>query len=117
VGQPLLIYGQISSRVGKVHLTARANNEPYEAVIPVNESKASFHPGITTLWARQRVEDLMDHWRESNEVNRTEIRQNLITHAIQYHLVTRFTSLVRSNKQSSTPMDNPILLPCCEPQP
>jgi len=23
---------------------------------------ASFHPGITTLWARQRVEDLIDHW-------------------------------------------------------
>jgi Ca-activated chloride channel family protein len=95
VGQPLIICGQITKgRVGKVHLTARAGNEPYETVIPVNESKATFHPGITTLWARQRVEDLMDHWRESDQANRAEIRQSLITHAIQYNLVTRFTSLV-----------------------
>jgi len=94
-GQPLVIWGEITKgRAGKVHLTAHAGNEPYEAVIPVDESTAAFHPGITTLWARQRVEDLMDRWRESDESDRAKIRQNLITHAIQYNLVTRFTSLV-----------------------
>jgi Ca-activated chloride channel family protein len=95
MGQPLLIYGRITKgRVGKVHLTARAGNEPYETTIALNTAKATFHPGITTLWARQRVEDLMDHWRESDENNRAEIRTSVIAHAIQYKLVTRFTSLV-----------------------
>ncbi len=94
-GHPLLIYGEITNgRVGKIHLTARAGNEAYEATIPVNVAKATFHPGITTLWARQRVEDLMDHWREADESKQTEIRQSVIEHAIQYNLVTRFTSLV-----------------------
>ena len=94
-GQPLLIYGQITSgRVGKVHLTARAGNEAYEASIPVNVAKATFHPGITVLWARQRVEDLMDHWREAEVNNKAEIQDSVIAHAIQYNLVTRFTSLV-----------------------
>ena len=95
MGQPLLIYGRITSgRKGKVHLTAHAGNEPYETTIALNTSKATFHPGITTLWARQRVEDLIDHWRESDENNRAEIRTSVIAHAIQYKLVTRFTSLV-----------------------
>ena len=95
MGQPLLIYGRIiKGRVGKVHLTARAGNEPFETTIALNTGKATFHPGITTLWARQRVEDLMDHWRESDENNRAEIRTSVIAHAIQYKLVTRFTSLV-----------------------
>jgi Ca-activated chloride channel family protein len=95
MGQPLLIYGRITKdHVGKVHLTARAGSEPYETTIALNTAKATFHPGITTLWARQRVEDLMDHWRESDENNRAEIRTSVIAHAIQYKLVTRFTSLV-----------------------
>ena len=58
LGQPLLIYGRISQgRVGRVHLTARAGDQPYEANFAFDASTASFHPGITTLWARQRVED------------------------------------------------------------
>jgi Ca-activated chloride channel family protein len=93
--QPLLIFGRISKgSVGTVHLTARSGNEPYEASIAFDASKAAFHPGITTLWARQRVEDLMDQWRRSDEKGQAEIRGSVIAHAIRYHLVTRFTSLV-----------------------
>ena len=94
-GQPLVVFGEITQgRTGQAHLTARAGNEPYEATIPVNVAKATFHPGITTLWARQRVEDLMDNWRESEESHRSELQKSVIAHAIQYNLVTRFTSLV-----------------------
>ena len=93
--QPLLIYGRISKgSVGKVQLTARAGTEPYETSIAFDASKATFHPGITTLWARQRVEELMDRWRESDESGQVEIRASVIAHAIRYRLVTRFTSLV-----------------------
>ncbi len=93
--QPLLIFGRISKgHVGKVHLTARAGNESYETTIAFDASKATFHPGITTLWARQRIEELMDHWRHSDEKGQAEIRASVISHAIRYRLVTRFTSLV-----------------------
>ena len=93
--QPLLVYGHITrGRTGVVHLTARAGDEPYEATIPFDAGQASFHPGITTLWARQRVEDLMDVWRRADPAWQAEIRNSVIAHAIRYHLVTRFTSLV-----------------------
>jgi Ca-activated chloride channel family protein len=93
--QPLLIFGRITKgRAGTLRLTARAGNEAYEATIALDASKATFHPGITTLWARQRVEDLMDSWRESDERGQADIRTSIIAHAIQYRLVTRFTSLV-----------------------
>lgn len=93
--QPLLVYGRISKgRAGRVHLTARAGDQPYEASFDFDAGAATFHPGITTLWARQRVEELMDQWRESDENARAEIRATLIAHAIRYRLVTQFTSLV-----------------------
>ena len=93
--QPLLLYGRISQgHVGRLRLTARAGDQPYEANFAFDTSTASFHPGITTLWARQRVEDLIDQWRLSDEDARAGIRATLIAHAIRYRLVTRFTSLV-----------------------
>jgi Ca-activated chloride channel family protein len=93
--QPLLIYGRITSgRAGKMHLQASAGNQPYETTATFDASKATFHPGITTLWARQRVEEMMDQWRESDEKGRADVRAAVIAHAIRYRLVTRFTSLV-----------------------
>jgi Ca-activated chloride channel family protein len=93
--QPLLIFGRISKgRVGTVHLSAREGNDSYETSITFDAARATFHPGITTLWARQRVEDLMDRWRQSDENGQAETRASVITHAIRYRLVTRFTSLV-----------------------
>jgi Ca-activated chloride channel family protein len=95
--QPLLIFGRIyKGHAGKIHLTARAGDEPYETTIAFDASKATFHPGITTLWARQRAEELMDQWRNSDEngQKQKEIRDSVIAHAIRYRLVTRFTSLV-----------------------
>jgi Ca-activated chloride channel family protein len=95
LSQPLQIFGRITKgTVGKAHLTARAGNKPYETTIAFNVSKAAFHPGITTLWARQRVEDLMDKWRQTDDNGKTETRSAIVAHAIRYRLVTRFTSLV-----------------------
>jgi hypothetical protein len=45
----------------------------------------------------------MDRWRESNEEQRTEIRSNVIAHAIRYRLVTRFTSLVAVEEKIVNP--------------
>ncbi|HEX4543457.1 MAG TPA: marine proteobacterial sortase target protein [Candidatus Acidoferrum sp.] len=93
--QPLVVYGRISQgRKGTVRLMARAGDQPYEASFAFDTATASFHPGITTLWARQRVEDLMDRWRGSDEDARENLRAGVIAHAIRYRLVTRFTSLV-----------------------
>jgi Ca-activated chloride channel family protein len=93
--QPLLIYGRITKgQAGRLHLTARSGNVPYETTIPFDASSASFHPGITTLWARQQVEDRMDDWRHGDESQQKEIRSAIIAHALKYNLVTKFTSLV-----------------------
>jgi Ca-activated chloride channel family protein len=93
--QPLLIFGRISQgHKGKVRITARAAGDPYATTITFDASTASFHPGITTLWARQRVEELMDQWRRSDDDARAGVRATLLAHALRYRLVTRFTSLV-----------------------
>jgi Ca-activated chloride channel homolog len=102
--QPLLVYGRIlKGQSGLLHITAHAGNAPYEITIPFDTRKATFPPGITTLWARQRVEESMDRWREANEQERPTIRASIIEHAIRYHLVTNFTSLVAVEEVVANP--------------
>jgi Ca-activated chloride channel homolog len=103
-GQPVVIYGRIrKGRVGTAHLSGRAGDELFQSSVAFDTGKATFHPGITTLWARQKVEELMDRWRESNEEQQTEIRSSVIAHAIRYRLVTRFTSLVAVEEKIVNP--------------
>ncbi|MBN1571050.1 MAG: marine proteobacterial sortase target protein [Acidobacteria bacterium] len=107
LNQPLLVYGRIlRGRAGRIHLNARAGNRSYEETIDFNVAKAKFHPGITTLWARQRVEDLMDAWRHAEENEQANIRTAVIEHAIRYHLVTRFTSLIAIEEVVANPGGN-----------
>ena len=102
--QPLLIYGRIAQgQEGRVVLTAHAGNQPYQADFTIDTTSATFHPGITVLWARQRVENLMDQWRQSDESQRDSIRAAIVGHAIRYRLVTRFTSLVAVEQQVVNP--------------
>jgi Ca-activated chloride channel family protein len=80
--------------VRTAHLSGRAGDEIFQSSMALDTGKATFHPGIITFWARQKVEELMDRWRESNKEQQKEIRSSVIAHAIRYRLVTRFTSLV-----------------------
>jgi len=86
-----------------VILTAHAGNQPYQASFPIDATTATFHPGITVLWARQRVEHFMDQWRQTEEGARDAIRAAIVAHAIRYRLVTRFTSLVAVEQLVSNP--------------
>lgn len=104
LNQPLLIFGRISKgRVGKLHLSGRAGNETYDTTIPFDASRATFHPGITTLWARHRVEELTDQWQEADQNSQADLRGSIIAFAIRYRLVTRFTSLVAVEQVIANP--------------
>jgi Ca-activated chloride channel family protein len=110
--QPLLIFGRISQgHKGKLRITARSGSAPFETTIAFDASKAAFHPGITTLWARQRVEEFMDYWRRSDEDARAEVRTTLVAHAMRYRLVTRFTSLVAVEETVANPSGQSSTVP------
>lgn len=93
--QPLVVYGRFAKgKAGRLHFAGRSGDRLYESVIAFDTSTTTFHPGITTLWARQRVDEGIEEWRRSEEKDRAGIRAGIIADAIRYRLVTRFTSLV-----------------------
>jgi Ca-activated chloride channel homolog len=96
LGRPLLVFGRITGgQGGLVRLSGTARDARFSEELPFALESSSFHPGITTLWARERIEDLLDSWRQSDgEEARAEWRSRIVADAIRYHIVTRFTSLV-----------------------
>jgi Ca-activated chloride channel homolog len=94
--EPLVVMGRIQGEArGRLRLTGRGRNAPFEAAFELDPADAAFHPGVTTLWARQRIGEAMDEWRRAqSEEDKAKLRARVIEDAIRYRLVTRFTSLV-----------------------
>ncbi len=59
-------------------------------------------PGIAALWARARIEKLLDDERRGT--NPAETRAAVVATALEHHLVSKFTSLVAVDKTPVRPL-------------
>lgn len=105
LGRPLMVFGRIAGGEGGVlRLQGTARDERFQEELPFALASSTFHPGITTLWARQRIEEGLESWREAaGEEQRAEWRSRIVADAIRYNIVTRFTSLVAVEQKVVNP--------------
>lgn len=91
--QPLIVLGRYREPgTGVVTLKGRVAGRPVAFSTPVTFSaQPTGGAGLTTLWARARVEELdrQQHWGETNDA-----ASAITTLGLEYHLVTAYTSLV-----------------------
>ena len=53
------------------------------------------HPGISTAWARNKIESLLEQHHDSTTAEqRNELKNQIVQTSIDHHLVSRFASLV-----------------------
>ncbi|MEO6324887.1 MAG: marine proteobacterial sortase target protein [Thermoanaerobaculia bacterium] len=95
-GQPLVVFGRLKGSGGGATLTLSGSDagRSFKKDLPIRLDAAAFHPGITTLWARKRVDEHLDAFRSAAESERAAIRMTIVDMALRYNLVTRFTSRV-----------------------
>jgi len=107
LGRPLLVFGRITAgQAGVLHVTGTGRGGRFQDDLPfgLDGAAASFHPGITTLWARARIEQSLDGWRQAvTDDQRALWRARVVNDAVRYHIVTRFTSLVAVEEQVVNP--------------
>ena len=104
-GRPLVVYGRVPADArGTLRLTGRQAGAELALEMPFDAARAGFHPGITTLWARQKAAETLDAWRRAeDEAEKKDLRQRVIDDAIAYRLVTKFTSLVAVEERIVNP--------------
>ena len=80
-------------------LSGRKSGEPWEVRVALDEAAPG--PGSEKLWARKRIESLMDSLVEGADADR--VRSEVIALGLRHHLVSKFTSLVAVDVTPSVP--------------
>ncbi len=96
--KPVVVTGRFKTPArGSIRLSGKVSGEAWERAIPVNfASDLNRHEVTTTLWARAKINDLMqqDYAGVQSGQPRTEIQEAITKLGLDYRLMTQFTSFV-----------------------
>ena len=116
-GEPVLVMARFDDEVlpgDIIRVAGKSFGGEWGAELSADTGNSS--PGIGALWARKRIEYLMD--RQSEGADEAETRQAVVDTALAHHLVSKYTSLVAVDKTPVRPANTalsseqvPTLLP------
>jgi Ca-activated chloride channel family protein len=96
-GEPVVVAVKFSKPAGRVIASAKRGGEQWNEVH--NLQVTSEESGIGRLWARRKIEALMD--------GEGDVKQKIVELALAHHLVSRYTSLVAvDHTPSGVPLQN-----------
>jgi len=102
-GEPVVVSAKFDATraADKVAFSGRRAGAMFGTLLPA--STASSEPGVGVLWARAKIDALMDAQRQG--APHDEIRAAVIDVALSHHIVSRFTSLVAVDVTPTKPAD------------
>ena len=99
-GEPVVLTARLVGSVkGLLSITGRSDSGYWLRQVPLSIAKA--HPGVASLWARGRIDDLLDERRAGGDPD--IIRREVLALALAHRLVSPFTSLVAVDKTPVRP--------------
>ncbi len=103
-GEPVIVTAKLPA-LGK-HIVVNGNHagKPWQISVPTTISDSK--DGISKLWARNHISELMDRLYQG--ADRNMIKEKVIKVALQHHLVSKFTSLVAVDVTPSRPLDESV---------
>ncbi len=111
---PLVVHARYASAgSGTVTIRGNTGTGPFERTLPLDLPRAEpGHDTIATLWARQRVEDLMDQDLASAQSGNypQPLRDQVVALGEAFGIVTPFTSFVAVEKMTVTLGGEPRLV-------
>ena len=101
-GDPVTFTARLANRdqhsiQGTLTMTGHAGEQVWQQTIPLAEVPAS--PGVSKIWARRKISELMSGSHERAEV---------VQVALRHHLVTRYTSLVAVDHHQARPPEEQV---------
>lgn len=95
--EPIVIFGKSDNLKNKITLTGKTSKGNYKKTFKIKKRKIKEHASIPTLWARKKIESLMNHYRlKSNKVNKTkdDLKNEIIEISKKYNVLSKFTSFI-----------------------
>jgi Ca-activated chloride channel family protein len=104
LGEPLAFSVRMDKPVGEIQVTGRLGQVEWKKTVKVQA--ADNDKGIAVDWAKRSI----DEWQRSylHGVSRDVAKEKITELGLEYHLVTKYTSLVAVDKTPSRPVEAPV---------
>lgn len=89
---------------GAVTVSGLRGDAPWSTGFALDDARAG--QGLGVLWARQKIQSLLDSRREG--ASEEEIKPQVVALALEHHLASKYTSLVAVDKTPARPEDEPL---------
>ncbi len=111
-GQPLLISAKLSQSLqgqlrvrGRIAKAADTDEDTTAWQQKLSLEHSASHPGIASLWARDKIAALMD--KKIAGASEAEIKPQVLAVALPHQLVSAYSSFVAVEQRRSRPADSP----------
>ena len=102
-GEPVVVSARLTGPAdGPVVVSGRRGAEEWRATLPLDGGRRS--EGIGVLWARRKVDALVDSTQEPG-VDAETVKAQVVALGLEHHLVTKHTSLVAVDVTPVRPVD------------
>ena len=108
INEPLIVFGKINSDIsGDINsfFSGKTSSGYFKVEIPINISRGVKNDGIGDIWARKKMDNLIDDWHLGNR----DSKQKIIDLSIKHNLMSKFTSFVAVEEKIVNPGGNSIL--------
>ncbi len=102
-GEPLLISAKADQLPDVIKIDGQVANQNWSSKLKLTGGQN--RPGISTLWARNKIAALMTHKRDAEFES---VKQLIIDTALKHHLVSQYTSLVAVDVTPVRPEDQSL---------
>jgi len=89
VGRPVFLTGRYSGKLDDIRITGRAGSDNLS--IAVSGDDAATHPALSRVWARRKIEDLMEQMTAEGN---NDLQPRVLETALEYSLVSPYTSFI-----------------------
>jgi len=105
-GEPLVVAASLARLEGVLRIRGKRDGRLWEASIPLAQSARG--AGMGSLWARGKVDSLMDALREGAQEE--TVRTEIVALATTHRLMTKYTSFVAVDRTPARPSDAQLKL-------
>jgi Ca-activated chloride channel family protein len=101
VGRPVIITGKYTGELSDIRITGQAGGR--DLTLAIDEKDSATHPALAQVWARRKIADLMDQMTVNGN---DEFAPTVLTTALQYNLVSAYTSFIAVDASRVTQGDS-----------
>lgn len=101
LGEPLVVGVRFERPPTAIRVSGERDGQPFSTVVPLDEARSGV--GINVLWARRKIQSLLDGIHEGDDPE--AVRAQVVSLGLAHHLVTDHTSLVAVDVTPSRPLD------------